>query len=205
MKYFLIFLLIVSIAYGGESLEKALEEKKPVNIGNAFFELEQYPWAVLYYARALKENPQNKLAEKYLKLAMERLPGPKTSPVTETPSHLFLWFFLFLAAATLFGSLSVWKPSLWQKSLFGGFALITATLLVYVTILYYFTPIPAVMVQSSPLYRNPDPNAGRVGSGPIFAGSSIQVISVLQEGTWLKVQTSNGTIGYLRLKSLRII
>jgi len=201
----MIFLFIASLAHAEEPIEKALEEGNPFNIGNAFFRLEQYPWAVLYYARALKENPQNARAAEYLDLALQRLPGPNTPPTTQTPEHLFLWFFLVLAAATLLGSISIWRPALWLNALFGFFVLIAAGLLSYATIDHYFTPIPAVMVQSSPLYRSPDPEADTVGNAPVFAGSAIGVIEVSRRGAWFKVETSEGTIGYLPLKSLRII
>ena len=186
-------------------LDSVLEPGNPFNIANDYFEMEQYPWAVLYYARALKENPQNTLAQDYLNLALEKLPGPKTPPSIETPGHMFLWFLIFLMLSLVVGSLAFWMKKKSLIVIFGGTSLIVLGLIAYATMIQYFTPIPAIMVESSPLFRGKGESFGLVGNIPVFAGSSIDVIEVSEKGTWLKVTTKEGAIGYLPLKSLRII
>ena len=198
-KIICLVLILTATAYGNST------EENPFNIGNTYFEHKQYPWAVLYYARALKENPQNALAREYLSLAREQLPGPKKEVIIERPDHHFGWFFTFLLLAFLFGSWAIWNRKKLFWALSGSFAMISLGFLFYATIIFYFTPIPALMVESSALYRGKGKEFGIVGDKPLFAGSSIGVIDVEDGGTWLKVETEEGVVGYLLLKSLRII
>ena len=204
-KLLCLFLFVITQCYGNDNLEKALMEGNPFNIANAYFELEQYPWAVLYYARALKNNPQNELAQNYLNLALSQLPGPKTSPFTETPGHMFLWFLIILILSLLTWSLAYWLQNKRLTVAFYIMALTALSFLSYATVVQYFTPIPAIVVESSALYRGMGDSYGYVGTHPIFAGSAIDVIDIHEAGRWLKVKTKEGTIGYLPLKSLRII
>ncbi|NGX57580.1 MAG: hypothetical protein K940chlam3_00473 [Chlamydiae bacterium] len=227
-KLFLLFLISFSVGFASPAedynnalqssgaqreqlLNKALagflKENNTMNIGNVFFELQQYPWAILYYARALKEDPDNVLAQKYLDLAITKLPIDSTFTLEARMSQkiIFYFFFLFLCLSFLTASIYIWfQHKLWLVPL-AGFAVICLGFLFYATWNQYFTPLPAIMVKSSALYKGEGQKFGVVGDEPLFAGSSVQVVEVSEQSNWLKVETHDGFIGYLPIKSLRIL
>lgn len=190
-----------------QALEGFLKDGDDVNAGNAFFELEQYPWSILYYARALKDHPSQPFVQKALKTAQEKIPlASFESPKKHwTQNQYFLFFFIFLCLALGAAACSIWfYREIFLGSLI-GLSLVSLGFLLMAMWQHYFAPMPAIIVKASPLYRQENLQSGIVGDRPLFAGSLVYVIDIREEGKWIKIETKDGTIGYLPLKSLRII
>ena len=60
------------------------------NIGNTYYQLGQYPWAILYYERALALAPRDERVRQNLVLAQEKLSLPHAEPINAFAT-LFAW------------------------------------------------------------------------------------------------------------------
>jgi hypothetical protein len=186
------------------------------NIGNTYFQLEEYPWATLYYYRTLKLMPRDERTRSNLSITQNKL----GITIKENPSLLSKIFFLqsqyslperlrvfFILAVLLLVMISfyIWRPQHWQKSIL--IILLIGSLIMLSSVLFtrYFSPIEAVMVQSSTLYRDAGEQYAHVSENPILAGNKVVVLRVLQDGEWLKILTPEGEIGYVKNAVIRII
>ncbi len=209
MRRFFFFLLILTGSLASsdpnQNLARALESDNPIAIGNAYLALEELPWAVLYFRKALQEDPGNTDLQKTLNLTLAALPGSKTEWKAQTFTSLYFVFSLLVAATAVLGSLAIWlKNRRWP--LFFALAL-AASLMVFAEAARrrYLTPIPAAIISSSPLYRTPAAEGGIVLPHPLFAGSVVGVIDFDADGEWLKVTTQEGTVGFIPMTAARIL
>lgn len=209
MKRLILFLLILTGPLTSsdlnENLMEALDSDNPIAIGNAYLALEELPWAVLYFRRALLQDPGNTDLEETLNQALTALPGAKTEWKAQTFASLYLVFSLLVAATGVLGSLAIWMNNRWWPLLF-AFAL-AASLMVFAEAARrrYLTPIPAAVVSPSPLYRTPSADGAIIAPHPIFAGSVVGVIDFEADGKWLKVTTEEGTVGFIPMRAARIL
>ena len=185
------------------------------NIANTYFELGQYPFAVLYYYRALNLRPSDGRVELNLDTALKKLKINKPEKFSSLTSNILLHSFLplptrlqgFALFALLFFVL--WSLYLWWPRRDLKLSIILAGLpmlffAVSVLYSYYWAPIDAVVVQASGLYRDAGIQYAKVSEKPLSAGEKVQVLEV-EENHWLKVLTQDGVFGYLPENSVRLI
>ncbi len=186
-------------------------------LGDLYFELTEYPWAILYYERNLKQAPDDLYTLNHLNAVQKKL-GLKLTTLKERPlwrvalldslisqSTRLKLFFLGSVVTIALAAFSIWSPKpIIKKGLFLFWGLSALILLNYF-ILFYLTPIEGIMVTASGLYRDANPNASQVVPSPILAGEKVRVIDTKIEGFWLKVINTDGQLGYVRVASIRII
>lgn len=190
------------------------------NIANNYFQLGEYSTAVLYYYRALKLSPQDERVIRNLSIAQEKLeikpnltPNENHSfsrqlffflPTFSLPQHLQLFFFIGVILFLII-SLWIWQRENWLKKLaifFGFFWIIQLLSLGFV---YYFSPIEAVVITSTSIYRDAGEQYAKASDKPILSGTKVTVIEILQEGKWLKIVTPNDKVGYVPNQAIRLI
>jgi hypothetical protein len=197
-----------------ESLFALEEEKSPsadlyVNIADTFYQFGQYPWTLLYSERALKYSPGNLAAlelkrQSQQKLFLDETQVAAARPLLQ-PGNALAAFFVFLFVFFALASLHLWKKSdaiLWS----GAAALIISALFLLIAIhLQYFSPLPAIIVNSTAVYRGEGVDYPFVSDHPLPAGSKVGVMETSDDGEWLKIEASNGMIGFIPIKVIRII
>jgi tetratricopeptide (TPR) repeat protein len=200
------------------SLYLTLEQEAPSAdldqaLGNTYFQIGEYAWAILYYQRALKQDPQNSLlfshlkeAQKKLGLSEEQYPyqkkGIKPFFILSQQFQLLFWVIFF--TIVLF-SCTIWLSFPWIRKVAMGSAALLALLLANFLFFYYFTPLEGILVKTAGLYRAPDWNQPQLTNEPLLAGSKVQVLQTTSDGNWLKIENPQGTIGYLPTLTLRLI
>lgn len=184
-------------------------------IANTYYQLEQYPWAVLYYYRAMNAMPRNNEVKVNLELALHQLgivPQQEQSIFRKVfflntywslLERLYLFFGLFVIALAV-TSLYIWRVIAVKQAVIFVWIL-CGVILTSIGYTFYFTPVKAVVVESSLLYRSAGEEYAAVSEQPILSGEQVQVVEVLKEGTWLKVITGDKTLGYLSARKIRII
>lgn len=186
------------------------------DIGNNFFQLEEYPQALLYYYRAEKLRPDDDKVKTHIELAQKKL---GLEPRTKTAA--FDWLFYFhnhnslperlqkLAYCIILGFL-LFSLYLWFNKRFLYIctiivASIAALLLLSVSYTHLFSASEGVVTSSSPLYRDAGTHFAKVKPEPLQAGLKVKLHDVALGGKWIKIETDDGTIGYLPQESLRPI
>lgn len=186
------------------------------NIGNTYFQLEQYPHAILYYSRALNLMPQDVRIARNLELAQSKLgiaPASDQSVFSQifffhtrlaTPEKL-QFFFCLSVLWFILASFHIWRPDRWLKTGIFVVGLLVAVLFASLAYTYYLSPTEAIIVRGTAFYRDAGEQYAKVMDTPILPGTKVQVLDVLQNGTWLKITTPDGTLGYIPNPAARII
>jgi tetratricopeptide (TPR) repeat protein len=186
------------------------------NIGNTFFQLGQYPFAVYYYYQAINLMPRNEQVKANLRQALAQLgvevkakktlfdQPPFNQFTMSIPEKVQLFSFLFLILAFLV-SIYVWVRPRWLPTVAILFSLLPAVLFFNLIYAIYFTPIEGIIVESTLLYRASGENYPPVSSMPVLAGNKLKVVALEKEGHWLKVISPNGQPGFVPARSMRLI
>lgn len=191
-------------------------------LGNCYFQLGEYGYAILYYQKALKIHPQDFLVLKNLE-SVEQILGLSSSfkkPVLlfsflssfDYLSFLF-WFLLasLLSLCILFNSYDRNKKKLSNfylqitKKFVSTLWVMTSLIGVVSFSNHFLTPLEAVLIQSSLLYSSPSFSVSSLSKVPLLMGLKIQVLQVDSTNKWVKVQTQTGEKGYLPLFTLQLI
>jgi tetratricopeptide (TPR) repeat protein len=199
------------------------EENQPIlgngklyyNLGNTFYQLEEYPWAIYNYYRSLKLQPLDERTMSNLHAAEAKLGLSHTTTqsivsqillenILSLPQRLQLFFF-FTVIAFLVASAWLWTSRRVFKQLLYAPALISLFLFCSLLHTRYFAPIEGIIVQAGVLYRDAGEQYAKVTEHPVLPGTKVQVIDVLEQGTWLKVITPNNQVGYVQNSLIRII
>jgi tetratricopeptide (TPR) repeat protein len=206
-----------AFSYYMETRQQGSSDPLDYAIGNTLYELEEYPWAILYYMRALENNPRDTAARENLALAREKLdlvPSREPSSLMEeilSFHHLLsfqerkMLFLLFGIAAFLAASGFIWLKNRWfyQAALLTSW--VTGLLLMNITATQYGKPIEGIIIKTSALYSNADSHSPLVIKEPVDAGNKVQIINVLDQGKWLKVYISGDQWGYIPYDHVRLI
>ncbi len=186
------------------------------NIGNTFYQLGEYPYALLYYAKASRRMPREELPAHNIGLAREKagLP-PKEPPSIFQEIFFFHSFFSFssrMQAFMLFSflsflliSLSIWFPLRFFKMSALCTGVLTTLFLLSLAYTHYVEPLEGVLVKSTPLYRDDSTAYAPVTPQPATAGQEVRILKVTKEGSWLQVEAENGQVGYVKEDALRLI
>lgn len=186
------------------------------DIGNTYFQLEDYPRAALYYYRALNLRPFDENVQKNLNLTLKKLDLPAVKEYTPIQKVLFFhtiiplpwrlqFFFVTALLSMLLGSVYIWAPSEKVKITSMTFGALATIMLLSLTFTYFVENPQAVVVKSTNLYRGASKQFAPVIDEPIKAGSKITVTQVEQDGKWLKITTSDGEVGFVPSASLLLI
>jgi tetratricopeptide (TPR) repeat protein len=185
-------------------------------LADSYFQLGEYPWAILYYQRALKQDPRNALLKTLLEEAQQKAGLPVTShQFTLTQQLLLVPFlslsqrfevFFWIALLTfLVYSTAIWLPYVGVQRLATACLILTCLGLVNLAYSYYFTPLEGIVVTTTGLYREPSEQQPQIANDPLLPGTQVHVLQALSDGNWLKIADSTGLIGYVPTSSLRLI
>lgn len=186
------------------------------DIGNTYYNLESYPWAILYYNRAQRLMPRSDEVVYNLATTLKQLQLPQDNPPDVFSKVLSLQTYLSLPEqlqlfcgltilAFLFASFYIWTNNQWcKKSVFICFIPIIWLLLGF-AYTHYFTPLEAILVQSVELRRDAGRQYAKVNIDPIPAGSKVEVIDITSDGSWLKIKMPQESLGFVPQESIRLI
>jgi len=206
-------------------LYKNLEERYQVefsdgklffNIANSYFQLGEYPWATLYYNRALKLRPRDEKVQHNLKITHEKLGiDPKEERSVFDKLFFFYsnysfpermqWFMAFSLVALIFTSTFIWDRKIWMKKVAGATTVLAGVMLLTLGYSHYIAPIEGVIIRSTALYRDAGLQYAKVIDEPVLSGKKVEVLDVLKSGKWLKITTPDGHLGYIPGDAIRII
>lgn len=207
------------------SIYSTLEEKyQPIegngklyqHLGNVFLSLEQYPWAILNFYQAKLLRPRDQQIELHLNQALKKLNLPENAPPSIFRKIFFLHYhlslperlqLLSLCTLILFGLLSlyIWKHLEFLKGMIAAIVLIWMIFFMSVIYTKYFESLEGVLVNAAMIHRGTNVDSPYVSSKPIMEGMKVEVLDVLNNGQWLKIRTSEGTLGYVDSGSIRLI
>lgn len=178
------------------------------NIGNSYFNLGQYPFAVLYYYKALSLMPREQKVSSNLQAALGKLGvhEEKEIPLFKLPLSIperLQVFFGCSVLAFFLSSFYIWFGYFKKLSIF--FALLAIGLLINLGYHHYLTPVEGVLVKSAPLFRDSGFQYSKVKEAPILSGTKVDVLDILDEGRWIKIETPADEVGYIPSEYLRII
>lgn len=174
-------------------------------MSDSLAQLGQYPLALYYDLKALKDDPDNQAIRTRMEEVIKAGNLPATLPDAETfgPSALSI--------AIVFGcmclALSAWIVL--KKNQLKKVALATSgflfLFLLYDIALLFRSPILAVIVHAEKLFQAPEENAKNSIQTPLPAGVIVIVLDVDKNGSWIKVRTKEGAMGYVPEKSIRLV
>lgn len=186
------------------------------NIGNTYFQLEEYPLAIYNYYRAQSLRPTDDKIQQNLQIALEKA-GVKQENSDSIFRQIFYPHFnlslanrlqlFFFSGLTLLGFISayIWYKQSWLWNFIILSGLICGFFLVSTLYSRYVTPLEGVIVKSALLYRDAGTEYARVKEEPVVGGSKVEVIEVLSNGEWLKIKTADGTLGYVPQKTIKLL
>jgi tetratricopeptide (TPR) repeat protein len=186
------------------------------DIGNTYYQLENYPRAVLYYYRAQNLRPFDENVRNNLNIVLKKLHLPadqETTPlemvfffhsVLPLPWRLQLFFFTAFSMLIL-GSLYIWSPSNRIKITTTIFGAVAATMLLSLTFTYFVENPNGVIVKATNIYRGASEQFAPITDEPIKPGTKITVTQIEQNGEWLKISTPDGEVGFIPSASLLLI
>ena len=186
------------------------------NIANNYFQLGQYPTAAYYYWKALRLAPREANIKSNLDATKRKLgvPIPKNDSVfrkvlfwhysfslPERLQAFFVSMMLLIVAASAY----IWLPKAWVKTLVFITALISLALFASVMHSRYITNAEGVVITATSLYRDAGQQYAQVSQEPLTPGSKIDVLDIVQNGTWLKIETPDGTLGFVPFEAVRLL
>lgn len=185
------------------------------DIANTYFQLNEFGYAILYYYKALEEDPRNEMISNNLQIALN-----KANIAQEAPSFLqrYLLFFhykmshnekavtilIFLLVSFSLLSVHLWIPQLVLKKVAIYLLWVTGLLLCSLVWVDYLSSPEAVVVRASAIRRDAGEQYAAIGK-PALAGTKVTVLSVDNQGQWMRVRLPSGEEGYLSKEFARII
>jgi tetratricopeptide (TPR) repeat protein len=185
------------------------------NIANAYFQLQEYEKALLYYARAKALLPREQKIAVNLEITLSKISNPeswqsqywiKLFTLTYLFSnkeigYLFLTIIILCFASS---SLLIWfKKSIWRTT-----SLLLGLIFIYIFSLFvsrtYLLKEEAIAMQNVMIYRDAGTHYGPVSDSPLSSGVLLQVLDEEKNG-WIKVRLNNEVWGYVPQKNLEII
>lgn len=185
------------------------------NLGNSYFQLGEYPHALLYYYRAEKLIPREERVKQNIQVVLEKLrinaspPSPFSflfAVITQFSFSERVYLFAAIWGIALFmATCHIWISSrvfLWMQIGFGMAALLLALTLIYS---YSLAPVEGVIVRATGLYRDAGHQYQTNRETPLRAGSRLEVLEEAKEGAWLRVKAGDGTSGFVPQEVIRIL
>lgn len=201
------FLLIRQTLYSG-SLD--------YNIGNCYFQLREYGWAILYYHKALKELPREQRIRQNLAIATEAV-GLRSSSSQTMFQKIMVWHdrlslreksvlaSLLSIVVFVFASLWIWGRvrAFYRLAWLGGVCLTMVLCSTFSS--FFLAPTYGILVTSSNVYRDAGEHYARLLEQGLPEGLRLEVLDVQEEGEWIMVHVSGVGTGYVPGTALRLI
>ena len=186
------------------------------NWAETFFQLEQYPWAALYFYQAKALRPRDDRVNDRLQNTLSKLNIAPASDESIFKKVFFFHYYLSLPerlqiltgitlAVLILSSLYLWKGYRFLKGVMAAFFLLWAFFFGSVIYTKYFEPLEGVIVKSSLLYPGSNALSTLVSSKPLLEGSKVEILDVVHEGQWLKIRTADGLLGFIPSDAIRLI
>ena len=187
------------------------------NIANTYYQLREYPWAVLYYYKAMALMPRDNKAERNLKIALDKLSLKEQVDKSVFDRVFFLYhylslperlqlFFVFAFLTFVFASILIWLRSRWIKTLLILCVIMAGIMLISIGYTRYLSPLEGVIVTSTNIYRDAGTQYAKVTEQPIPSGTKVEVKEIIpRNGKWLKILTPDGEFGYIPNNAIVII
>jgi tetratricopeptide (TPR) repeat protein len=183
------------------------------NLGNLYFELGEYPLAVLFYERSLNLLPREEIIKNNLTLAQQKLNPPPSinhSFISSLIKKLAVWeymqwFGIFTILTFIMISLYIWINR--RIFVIGSIVVLSLTFLFIIGAIFrhYGTPVQGIIIHPTLLYRGPSQNYLPADPDPILSGSKVDILEIKGSGLWFKVQTEDNEIGYIRSRDIGTI
>lgn len=160
------------------------------NLGNSYFQLGEYPWSILYYERAARLLPREKVIQQNLATAQKKLGLEDTAAASWITLSLKERWTLFSAfVIALYLTLSVFLLFRWKFLRLTSYVLgvLLFAILLSIGWSWYVEPLRAVVIENNLVFP---------------AGSTVKVIRE-QEG-FVEVE-SGGRKGVLTSQQLRLV
>lgn len=174
-------------------------------MGDSLAQLRQYPLALYYDLKALKDDPDNQAIRTRIEevIKVGNLPATVPGPETFGPSALTIAIIFACMCLAISSWILLKKDQLKKLALAAsGFLFL---FLLYDIALLFRSPILAVMVHAEKLFQTPEVDAKSSLQTPLPAGIIVIVLDVDKNGSWLKIKTKDGTMGYVPQKSIRLV
>lgn len=186
------------------------------NIANTYYQLNEFGYAILYYNKALKENPRFDEARTNLKIALQKVGIAAEEPnfvqsyllfahykLSHNEKAITVLFMLFFAFVFL--SVYLWVPQVVLKKV--ASIVLWVALFFFTSIIWadYFTAPQAVIVRPVALRRDAGDEYAPVVGPPVLSGTKVTVLSVESDGNWLNVESPSGEEGYISKEYARVI
>lgn len=187
------------------------------DIGNTYYQLSEYPLALYYYYQASALMPKDEKILQNISSAQRQLglpPAPRQSSIF--PNVFFFnddfslprryqIFAVSTAIAILLSSIWIWKKWKYLKYLIALSLIISIVFFLSICYSEYLAPAEGIVVRASGLYRDAGNQYAKVQKEPIPSGTKVEVLAVQKNGAWVKILTSDGTLGYLQQENIRIL
>lgn len=183
-------------------------------IGTLYEQLNEYPYALYYYSRAQTLMPRSIDVQKDLERVSKKL------DLTIPPSSAFAPFFFFHTYLSLPERLTFFALCsllligvLWLLLRHSSFILKISAYVLGVTLLLllgsllyslYGEPVEGILVKATSLYK--DASENNPPAVPVLnPGTRVHVLKQRDDGTWLQIETPDGSLGYIPHRALRIL
>ncbi len=190
--------------------------KLDYNLGNSYFQLGQYPKALIHYLRSQKLMPRNDDVETNLNITFNKL-GIANDKQLNLGDRIFFFhrslslpeklqlFTLLTWILFMLGSFLIWHPFRGLKSL----CFLTAALLFLIScsLLYsqFITSSYGIVTKANLLYKDAGTEYAKVLEEPLPQGTEVEVLNIVPTGKWIKISTKNGVVGFIPYDSMEII
>lgn len=186
------------------------------NLGDAHYQLENYPLALYYFYQAQTLRPRDLDVKQNLEITLKKMSLPKEKSSSFT-KRLFLFkeilstserIQIFIGIAIFLGillSIAIWTSYERIKWI----VIFTVMIFTYMGsgLLYtkFFSPMKGLLIEPSYLFRDAGTQYASILEEPLFPGSKLEIIGIKENGRWFQVLTSENIIGYIPANKARIL
>jgi tetratricopeptide (TPR) repeat protein len=188
------------------------------NLGNCYYKLGNIAAAILNYERAQRLDPTDEDIDFNLTLAQSRI----TDKIDPAPQFFVVkWWRMFVALATpsawsLVGVILVWSfivvaalffiarsPS-FKKAMFAvGLVMLFCAALMFTFAFQQHNKATSAIVFASSVVAKSEPQEESKDLFVLHEGTKIDILGI--DGEWYKVRIADGSVGWMRLNTVRII
>lgn len=183
------------------------------NIGNAYYQLGEYPLAIWSYSQAKLLMPRNENVEHNLKQALKQA-GFADSPKATLKEKVLVYFSLperlqmilvLLTLSFILVSLSIWLNLPWLKKLVAPLAVLLVLLLASVFYTQFIDPSEGVILKGASLHRDAGTHYAKVTEDPLKPGLKVEVLTITHGGRWIKIITPEGSVGFVHYENVKLL
>ena len=199
------------------SILLALEKKYPkasgelyYNIGNCYYQLQEYPLAVYYYYYAVKLMPESDQTRHNLNLTLTKMGLPLyqsniASLFERAVNYRWVIAFNALLFLIVIGSILVWSREKKLNFLIGLGVLFLLIALVAILYVNFLEKSEGVLLKAAFLRRDAGEAYAKIGNEPLPAGTKAELLDIRDNGHWIKILTEQGITGYLPQENVRLL